>query len=71
MKPKMNDRNVAVCGRCNGSGEGRADGTKCSVCKGTGAEFLEGFVCPECGSITETDFGPCPDCCNQQQKEMP
>ncbi len=27
-----------VCPNCNGSGEGMHDGTKCSVCKGTGVE---------------------------------
>lgn len=26
-----------LCGNCNGSGEGYADGTRCSVCKGKGA----------------------------------
>jgi len=26
----------AVCGYCDGSGEGRYDGTRCSTCKGKG-----------------------------------
>lgn len=27
-----------LCGKCNGSGEGYADGTKCQRCKGSGVE---------------------------------
>lgn len=26
----------ALCGACNGSGEGAADGTRCSICRGRG-----------------------------------
>jgi len=28
-----------LCINCNGSGEGYVDGSKCSVCKGSGCEY--------------------------------
>lgn len=34
----------AMCGRCNGSGEGMADGSSCSSCKGSGSAFNHGWV---------------------------
>lgn len=27
-----------ICGNCNGSGEGYVDGSRCTVCKGSGVE---------------------------------
>lgn len=30
-----------ICGSCNGSGEGRADGTRCRTCKGRGEVYIE------------------------------
>jgi DnaJ-class molecular chaperone len=34
-RPAQNEETV-MCGVCNGSGEGRADGTRCPVCRGLG-----------------------------------
>jgi len=31
---------ITICSRCNGSGEGCADGTRCAVCRGKG-EVME------------------------------
>ena len=43
-----------LCGRCNGSGEGYADGTKCIKCKGSGINEEYGPTpwCHVCGSMT-------------------
>ena len=30
-----------ICPHCNGSGEGRFDGTTCRFCGGSGVEYLE------------------------------
>ena len=30
-----------MCLECNGSGEGRFEGSRCPVCKGTGVESME------------------------------
>jgi len=30
-----------ICPRCNGSGEGQYDGTRCYACKGSGVERSE------------------------------
>lgn len=30
------DEDTDICGCCNGSGEGRHDGSRCPVCKGRG-----------------------------------
>ena len=30
------DDSSVICGHCNGSGEGMADGTRCSICRGCG-----------------------------------
>lgn len=32
---------MAYCSACNGSGEGRADGTRCSTCKGRGEVWID------------------------------
>ena len=37
-----------ICDTCNGSGEGRADGTRCQTCRGPG-EGTE--LCRKCGGI--------------------
>lgn len=65
-----NDINYTLCPSCNGSGEGMMDGTKCRACHGSGSE-PHGYTCPECGQITDTDYGPCPDCANKTQEELP
>jgi len=64
----MNTKEYTVCSSCNGSGEGRFNGTKCNKCKGSGSEF-KGYTCPSCDQITDTDYGPCPDCENKKQNE--
>ncbi len=35
------DEEKPVCTNCNGSGEGMHDGTKCTMCKGSGVESVE------------------------------
>ena len=30
------DEGTVICSRCNGSGEGMADGSTCPTCKGSG-----------------------------------
>ena len=32
------DDEPAICGSCNGSGEGQYDGTRCTACGGRGTE---------------------------------
>lgn len=32
----LTDDDIELCGACNGSGEGYADGTRCRVCRGRG-----------------------------------
>ncbi len=41
-----------MCGMCNGSGEGRYDGSSCRACKGTGVSWSE---C-DCGSESEEEY---------------
>ena len=36
-----------ICGNCNGSGEGCADGTTCRSCKGKGVEVYECLDCDD------------------------
>lgn len=35
----------------------------------SGMKFAVLHACPRCGAMTETDYGPCPDCANTQQAE--
>jgi len=37
-------REEVYCAKCNGSGEGMHDGTRCSSCKGSGTEIIELIV---------------------------
>jgi DnaJ-class molecular chaperone len=41
MKRHTHDDDEALCPNCSGSGEGMADGTRCRVCKGSGAAQVE------------------------------
>lgn len=45
--PQCDGAKVAYveCQRCGGSGEGRADGARCWVCRGTGDVLVK---CPSC-----------------------
>jgi len=36
-----------LCFKCNGSGEGYTDGSRCTACKGSGV-FDWGYYCDEC-----------------------
>lgn len=35
--PVQDDEEPGLCGHCNGSGEGMHDGSRCTVCRGSGA----------------------------------
>lgn len=48
-----------ICYSCNGSGEGRYNGTRCMVCTGLG-ELPK--TCAECGDLTENDVYLCKPC---------
>ena len=48
MIRRTHDAEEGLCSNCSGSGEGRADGTVCRVCRGSGAAQIE-------------DDGPDPD----------
>jgi len=41
-----------LCGSCNGSGEGCADGTRCRSCKGKGVEMC---ICETCDGEGEVE----------------
>lgn len=43
---------MEICRACNGSGEGRYDGSTCKICKGNGEVPEE---C-ECEKLTEEEF---------------
>ena len=45
-------RHIEICQNCNGSGEGRYDGTKCDSCGGSGEESMICTVCSGYGDIT-------------------
>lgn len=64
----MNEPITQTCHLCNGSGEGRADGSTCPDCKGRGSSFSGKFVCPECDADTLIDDGPCSKCCDAREE---
>ena len=36
----LHEQEKLTCTNCNGSGEGMYDGTKCTMCKGSGVEYV-------------------------------
>lgn len=44
------------CGFCAGSGEGRCDGTRCDVCRGSGCTIRECDTCDGTGYLLDDEY---------------
>jgi len=54
---------MTICANCNGSGEGRYDGSTCIVCDGSGEENIGEVQCPKCAGTEHDKWGEvCKEC---------